>query len=379
MKIGIFVVTPGRKGGGPETYEIGLLRALARVDSRNEYFIYCTHPGAIKAVAIDQPNFVFRILQPSSRWVSLPVTLPLMLLKDGVDFFHATMVPPPWSATPLALTILCSSNWTHPEFYKRAVVRRLNALLSLGIKKADYLLCISRVLLNEVAERFKFPEARLRVSYMGVGPEFFPTDKQTAKETLGEKHGIKYPFALFIGQQQERKNIFRAIEAYAHFKKRTGAETRLLIVGREADHAGPIYDAIKAHGMLDHVTRLRYIPFLDLPILYNAADMLLFPSLWEGFGLPIIESMACGTPVVTSRATCLPEIAGDAAIVADPYSSEEIGDGMVRIHTEPDLRQTLITRGLERAKLFTWERCAESTLEVYSRMPRGVLHRTAHV
>jgi glycosyltransferase involved in cell wall biosynthesis len=248
-------------------------------------------------------------------------------------------------------------------------------LLSLGIRKADYLLCISRVLLEEVAERFGLAEERLRVSYMGVGPQFFPMDKNTARQTLADKHGIDYPFALFIGQQQERKNIFRAIEAYAHFKRQTGAETRLLIVGRDADETGPVYEAIRAHGVMEHVTRRRYIPFADLPVLYNSAEMLLFPSLWEGFGLPIIESMACGVPVVTSRATCLPEIAGDAAIVADPYSAEEIADGMVRIHTKPDLRQRLITRGLERARLFTWERCAESTLDVYSLMPRSTLRR----
>jgi glycosyltransferase involved in cell wall biosynthesis len=368
MKIGIFVVTPGRQGGGPETYEIQLLRALAKLDDSNEYFVYCTHEASVRAIGVDQPNFQYRILHPGARWFSIPVSLPVLLVKDGVDFFHATMVPPPFSPKPYVLTILCSSNWKHPEFYDRKVVWRLNTLLARGMKTASFFLCISRKLLDEVHNDYSISKEKLDVSYMGVGPEFKPQAEEDTQRILCEEHGIDYQYVLFLGQQQERKNVFRVIEAYGRFRAATGSTARLLLVGRNADDSGPIYDAIGQFGLQNQVTRLKYFPHSELRHLYCGADMLLFPSLWEGFGLPVIESMACGTPVVTSTATCLPEIAGDAAVVADPLSVDEIVAGMVRIETEPEFRKTLIQRGLERAKEFSWENCARSTLKAYIRM-----------
>src|SRR5262245_33717485 len=121
MKIGIFVVDVGRNGGGLETYEVELVRALAAVDTRNEYVIYCMNATARDAFAIQQPNVTYRVLRPSSPWVSLPVTLPIQLVQDRVDFFHATMVPPPIVKTPYLMSVLCFSSWSHPEFFARGV------------------------------------------------------------------------------------------------------------------------------------------------------------------------------------------------------------------------------------------------------------------
>jgi glycosyltransferase involved in cell wall biosynthesis len=185
---------------------------------------------------------------------------------------------------------------------------------------------------------------------------------------MSERHGIDYPYILFVGQQQERKNVLRVIEAYGRYRADSSSDARLLLVGRSPDEVGPISEQIRKFGLEQHVKRIGYFPFAELPYLYSGARMLAFPSLWEGFGIPVIESMACGTPVVTSTATCLPEIAGDSALVVDPQSVDEIAGAMTRIEREPGLRRTLIERGLERAKLFSWENCARSTLDAYSRM-----------
>lgn len=371
MRVGIFVVTPGRQGGGPETYEVQLLRALARIDQQNEYVVYCTNRAAIDAINVQRPNFRYRVLQPQARWISIPVTLPAMLIRDGVDFMHATMVPPPFSPKRYLLTILCSSNWKHPEFYERKVVWRLNKLLGRGMKSASMFLCISQRLMDEVHEDFHVSRERLQVSYMGVGTEFEPKGEDAARRWMAERHGVNYPYVLFVGQQQERKNVFRVIEAYARYRKETGSDARLLLVGRSPDEAGPISDHIRKSGLEEHITRIGYFPFAELPYLYSGARMLAFPSLWEGFGIPVIESMACGTPVVTSTATCLPEIAGDSALVVDPESVDQIAGAMIKIERDPKLRRTLIDRGLDRAKLFSWENCARSTLDAYSRMARA--------
>jgi len=371
MRIGIFVVTAGRHGGGPETYEVQLIRALARLDKTNQYFIYCTTPKGPLAIGVTQPNFTYRILRPSSRWISIPITLPLMFLLDRVDFYHATVVPPPWSPKPFLLSILCSSNWVHPEFYPKRVVWRLNKLLEKSLHRAQKLLCISKDLVNDVERMWNVPRNRMCVTYMGVGAEFTPRPHAEAAQLLTEKYKIVGPYFLFIGQQQERKNVFRVIEAYAKFRQRAGSLDslpKLLLVGREDDPTDAIAEAITKNGVASFVTRVRYVPFDEIPELYSAADALVFPSLWEGFGLPLIESMACGRPVITSTATCLPEVAGDAALIVDPESVDAIADAIYRIHTEPDLREDLIARGFERARIFTWDNCARATLDAYEAM-----------
>lgn len=381
MKIGVFVMTAGRRGGGPETYEVQLLRALARLDRTNEYFIYCTSKKGPPAIAVSQPNFHYRVLWPASRWISVPISLPLQMILDGVDFYHATMVPPPWSTKPFLLTILCSSNWIHPEFYPRRIVWRLNKLLEKSLGRARTLLCISKDLMQDVNEMWGIPESRMRVTYMGVGQEFQQRPIGAARQLLAERYGVRGRFLLFIGQQQERKNVFRVVEAYARFRKHVDVETSeipgLLLVGRADDSTDAIAAKIREHGIEEHVTRLPYVSFSELPDLYSAADTLLFPSLWEGFGLPVIEAMACGTPVVTSTATCLPEVAGDAALIVDPESVEAIADSILRLHLDTALRQHLITKGYDRARLFTWENCASVTLQAYEAMTRESVLPTA--
>jgi glycosyltransferase involved in cell wall biosynthesis len=372
MRIGIFVITPGRQGGGPETYEVQLLRALARTDEQNEYVVYCTHDAAIRAIGVQQPNFRYRVLQPGVRWISVPLTLPAMLVRDGIDFLHATMVPPPFSPKPYLLTILCSSNWKHPEFYQKKVVWRLNKLLARGMKSASMFLCISKHLLDEVHEDFGVAKNRMEVSYMGVGSEFEPKGREASRRWLSEKHGVHEPYVLFVGQQQERKNVFRVIEAYGQHRKQSGTDACLLLVGRNASKNGPITETIRRCGVEKYVMRIGYFPFTELPYLYSGANMLVFPSLCEGFGIPVIESMACATPVVTSTATCLPEIAGDAALVVDPQSVEGIAGAMTRIECDGTLRSALVEKGFQRARIFSWENCARSTLRAYTRMSPGV-------
>jgi glycosyltransferase involved in cell wall biosynthesis len=368
MRIGIFVAEVGRMAGGPETYEIQLLRALARLDQQNEYFVYCTHAGAVDAIGVRQDNFVYRVLQPASRWISLPVTLPAMLVRDGVRFYHATMVPPPLSPKDYCLSILCFSNWSHPEFYPKAVLRRLNFLLEIGLKKAKYLLCNSENLRNDIHRAFKVPMGRLSVTYLGVGPEFAPIPTEEARDFVRQRYGIEGQYVLFVGKHMERKNVFRVISAYHRFRKETGSAAKLLLIGREPSTTDAIHRQITELGLDEVVTRIRYAPYAELRYLYAGAEMFLFPSLWEGFGLPVIESMACGTPVITSNVTSLPEVAGDGAIVVDPESVDQIVDGMLRLHRDPAFRSALVERGIRQASKFTWDNCARATLESYARM-----------
>jgi glycosyltransferase involved in cell wall biosynthesis len=370
MRIGVLVLMAGREAGGPETYEVEMLRALAAIDRENEYIVYCTGPEAPRAIAIEQDNFRYHVLAPRTRAVSLTVSLPAQLLKDGVDFLHATFTPPPLAVRPELLTMHCLSSFVHPEFYSPMIAWRLNSLLRIGMRRAKCVLCVSRTTADDVHQRFGVERERLAVAYNGVSPRFAPVPQDTAAQRVRDALGLHGPYALFVGKLEPRKNVMRLLEAFAQFRRDTGSETRLLLAGNRTAVTPAIGQQIARLGLDEAVVQPGYVPSEHLTSLYSAARMFLLPSLWEGFGIPIVEAMACGTPVLTSSVTCLPEIAGDAAVIVDPQSVASIAEGIARLDASEELRATLTRRGYERAKLFTWENSARDTLAAYQRMTR---------
>jgi glycosyltransferase involved in cell wall biosynthesis len=368
MRIGVLVLMAGREAGGPETYEVEMLRALAAIDRDNEYIVYCTGDEAPRAIGIVQDNFRYHVLGPRPRAISLTLSLPAQLIRDGVDFLHSTFTPPPISVRPEMLTMHCLSSFVHPEFYTPLIAWRLNRLLTMGMRRSKCVLCVSQSTADDVHERFGVERSRLAVAYNGVSPKFHPVDRLEAESLVRDRLGIEGPYALFVGKLEPRKNVMRLLEAFARFKRDTQSDTRLLLAGNRTRVTPAIERQIADLGIGDAVIQPGYVPSELLAPMYSAARMFLLPSLWEGFGIPIVEAMACGTPVLTSNVTCLPEIAGDAAVIVDPHSVDSIAEGIARLDASPELRSTLIKRGWHRAPLFTWTNSARSTRAAYERM-----------
>jgi glycosyltransferase involved in cell wall biosynthesis len=364
----VLVLMAGREAGGPETYEVEMLRALAAIDRDNEYVVYCTGDEAPRAIGIVQDNFEYKVLGPRTRAISLTVSLPARLMRDGVDFLHSTFTPPPFSVTPEMLTMHCLSSFVHPEFYTPLIAWRLNQLLRIGMRRSKCVLCVSQSTADDVHERFGVERERLAVAYNGVSPKFQPVERSHAESLVRDRLGIDGPYALFVGKLEPRKNVMRLLEAFAQFKRQTGSKTRLLLAGNRTRVTPAIEQKIANLGLEFAVIQPGYVPSDLLAPMYSAARMFLLPSLWEGFGIPIVEAMACGTPVLTSQVTCLPEIAGDAAVIVDPYSVDSIAEGIARLDASQDLRNTLIARGFDRAPLFTWTNSARATRAAYERM-----------
>ena len=368
MRIGVLVLMAGRDAGGPDTYEVEMLRALAQLDRVNEYVVYCTGDEAPRAIGVDQHNVRYRVLQPRSRAISLTATLPAQMLKDGVDFLHSTFTPPPFAVRPEVLTLHCLSSFVHPEFYSPLIAWRLNSLLRRGIQRAKCVLCVSHATANDVHERFGVDRERLAVAHNGVSARFQPVAPAEARQRIRGEMDIDAPYALFVGKLEPRKNVMRLLEAFALFRRDTGSETKLLLAGNRTAVTPAIDAQIARLGLQNIVIQPGYVRSELLASLYSGARMFLLPSLWEGFGIPIVEAMTCGTPVLTSNVTCLPEIAGDAAIIVNPESAASIAEGIARLDGSDDLRRSLTERGHERARLFTWDRSARTTLAVYQRM-----------
>ncbi len=358
MRIGIVPLALGRQAGGPETYEFELIRGLAKIDAENEYFIYCPEPRAAAALGALPSNFTLRLLPPP-RALSLAFALPRRMSADRLDLFHATYAPPPFPNKPFLFTMHCASNFAHPEFYPTWIRWRLNALQRVGLRRARSILCVSDFVAGYLRDVFRVPPGRLATVYNGVAPEFF----------AAQGSAFDFPYVLFVGKLQARKNVVGLIQAFARYRDETRSESKLVLAGKRVETSEGIDEAIASTGLADQIVELGYV--VDraslLPRLYAGARMMVLPSFYEGFNIPILEAMAAGCPVVTSNETSLPESAGGAALLVDPHSVPSIASAMVRLDRDAALRCDLIARGRRRVSQLTWEATARQTLAAYKR------------
>jgi glycosyltransferase involved in cell wall biosynthesis len=231
-------------------------------------------------------------------------------------------------------------------------------------RRADRILTVSEFCARDIVCTYGLPEEKVVVAYPAVAERFRPREKAPAQEQLARAYGIAPGFLLYVGRIQVRKNLVRLIEAYAHARKQ-GVSEKLVIVGPRDYGAKQLVARIDELGLSDSVVFPGYVAADDLPLFFNAAEAFLFPSLFEGFGLPVIESMASGLPTVTSYGSSLEEVAADAALLVDPTDVAALSAAIQRILSDAELRRSLIERGLRRASQFTVENFAQRVLEVY--------------
>lgn len=365
MRVGILAGCLGRGDGGPETYERELIKALASQDRTNEYRIYAFEPEAADHLGELPENFRVRVLWPRSRWVSLAASLPAWMVGDGIDVLHACLYPPPICPAPLVFTMHDVSPITRPDFFAPSVYRRLNPLIRKGLKQARVVLCVSNDALTTTAEVTGMDTRRMRVAPHGVSAVFKPIPPASARAEIDAKLGVSGEYFLYVGKIMGRKNIVRTIEAFGKFVERTGAATKLVLAGRRLYDTSDVDQAIERLDLAGRIVEVGYVPDELLPALYAGAKAFIYATLWEGFGLPLLEAMASGTPVVASNVSSIPEISGDAALLVDPHSVDQIADAMIRLHTDRSLAKTLVAAGLERCKTFTWANTARLTIGAY--------------
>jgi glycosyltransferase involved in cell wall biosynthesis len=232
------------------------------------------------------------------------------------------------------------------------------------VPKLDKVITISHHSKKDICEYLTMPESKISVTQLATDARFRPLPDKIVTPVLSQHH-LEEPYILYVGSIEPRKNLVRLLKAFAQTNKKL-PQFKLVIVGaRNYWKSSPVAETVKEFSLQDQVVFTGYIPDEDLPAIYNGAYLFCFPSLYEGFGLPVLEAMACGTPVITSNTSSLPEVAGDAALLVDPYQVEDIATGMENVLENPSLTLELKTKGLERAKQFTWEKTARETIKVY--------------
>jgi glycosyltransferase involved in cell wall biosynthesis len=291
--------------------------------------------------------------------------VPIEVARLRPDVYHS-----PNYILPLALG--CPTVVTiHDLFYLDGSLHRLRShlylslLANMAIRRASRVICVSAYTRDQLVQRFPDASGKVRVVGEGVDARFRPPS-QAAMESLRERLGICEPFVLFVGTGEPRKNLVRLIKAFERAVTRAGAPHHLIVAGAQGWKDGPIRSAYETSGVRDRIHMVGYLSDEDLPAAYGAADVFAYPSQAEGFGLPALEAMACGTAVLTSNSSAIPEVVGDSALLIDPLDEEDLARGLERLLCDPKERRALGEAGIRRAAGFSWDRVAAQTMAVYA-------------
>jgi len=295
------------------------------------------------------------------------------VLSERVDLVHATdHLIPKLRKTPVIATLMDAIPLSHPEWVTYRYRALKNALWRKSSHWADHILTISEYSKSEIETHFGISERKITVIPLAVDQRWFSDISDQTSLEVSKRLKLPKSYYLFVGTLQPRKNVRRVIEAHQSLPSATREEFPLIIVGREGWDSD-VADGLKTGRYGDKISWLQYLDLSDLYTVVSLAKSLVFPSLHEGFGLPVLEAMAAGTPVITSNNTSLPEVAGEAALLVDPLDVTDIANAMLKVVSDVLLADTLKAKGVTRARQFTWERCAEETVGVY----KNVLGKSA--
>jgi glycosyltransferase involved in cell wall biosynthesis len=348
---------------GIGTYLTNLLENLAAIENEFVFEVIC-------------PRQKLLVRLPPDRFRYVPGKSPIYSVREQWEIArlasHAQVLHSPHYNAPLfyqgnlVVTIHDLIHVTDPTF-KGTLAARLYArpMFNLVARRADCLIADSEFTKTQIVEHLPISPSKVVVVYLGVSDHFCPHDRGQALPRVSSLLGLKRPYILFVGNLKPHKNVKTLLHAFSQMCAHSDFDHQLVILGDDRKWKVDLVSECEKSGINDRVLFAPHVRYEDLPWVYGAAEILVMPSFIEGFGLPVLEAMACGTPVVCSRAASLPEVAGDAAEYFEPTSVEGLAAGMERVLGSAERQAELRHRGLERVKLFSWDECARRHCEVY--------------
>lgn len=373
--IGIDYTAAYEQGAGIGRYVRELVRALAALDTQTPYRLFVAGATRGNLPASPGANFSWRPTRITPLWFArlwhrLQLPLPVEAFTGRVTLFHATdfTLPPVLPGTKTLLTVHDLSFVRAPETTTPVLKAYLDKVVPRSVRRATHVLADSQATKDDLVDLYGTSPDKITVLLGGVNPEFEPVLDEDTRRAARRRYAIPdNPYIFSVGTVQPRKNYARLIEAVSLLGPAFG-DVHLVIAGGHGWLDDSIYQAVHTFGLDERVHFTGFVRDGDLPALYSAATCFAYPSLYEGIGLPVLEAMACGTPVVTSNISSMPEISGEAALLVDPYDVAALADALRTLLSEDALRQDLVQRGFSQAATFTWERAAAQLYGVYQHM-----------
>lgn len=366
MRIGV-MLRHLREPGGIAVYTTSLIDALLDLDRSNVYVLLHREPATVGRFP-SAPNVEPVVVPGRSKLVWDQVAVPAAATRLGLDLiFNPKLSVPLAARVPTVFVLHGGEQFVLPEHYRWHDRLYTRTTMPLYCRKAAAIVSPTRTGAADIVRHLAVPPGKIAQIYEAAHPRFTTPSPPAMRDAVRARHGLPDRFVLFVGGRDPRKNFRRLLDAFARFRGRFPHALVAPGFARWTDEAAD-RALVRAKGLEGAVHFPGFVPDEDLPALYAAADMLVSPSLYEGFGLPALEAMAQGCPVVASTRGCAPEVVGDAALLADPYSVDDIHGQMTRLATDRALRAALVARGYRRAAIFSWERAARETLALFERL-----------
>jgi glycosyltransferase involved in cell wall biosynthesis len=377
MKIGIEGQRLFRKKKhGMDMVALEMIRNLQQLDHENEYVVF-VKPDVDDAILSETENF--KIIKLPGGFYPLweQFALPRAARKAGCQVLHCTSnTAPLFTKIPQVVTlhdiiymessylkILRRSGTLYQKFgnlYRRLVVPRI-------VKKSLKIITVSNFERNRIGDYFGMKDnSRLTAVYNGVGEHFKPVNSSVELERVREKYNLPARYFFFLGNTDPKKNTKGTLKAYSDFVKQKGDEIKLVMIDFDRSELEKLLEEIGDPSLMNNIRLTGYVVNTDLPAIYSQCEAFLYPSLRESFGIPILEAMASGAPVITSNTSSMPEVAGDAALIIDPYNPEEITSAMLHLLDDTQIREKLVKKGFEQAAKFSWKSMARQVLGIYN-------------
>ena len=357
---------------GIGTYIRNLLRQLARLDRDTEFVVLARPADCAPVVALGD-NFRPVPETAANYSVAEQIRIPWALRREGVTLFHAPhYVLPPLVPCRSVVTIHDCIHLMFPQYLpNRLALVYARTSIGLASRRATRVLTVSESSKRDILRFVDVPADKIDVIYNAYDERFGVEPNEEDVIRVRERYQLHDEFVLYAGNVKPHKNLERMIEAYDLVRKRGLDHLKLVLIGDEISKYAALRRAVHSHQLHKYVRFLGYLPEETLAVMYRLAGVFVFPSLYEGFGLPPLEAMASGTPVVTSNVSSLPEVAGDAAVLVDPYRPEAIADGIERVLCDETLRRDLRAKGLARARQFSWEASVRRVREIYGEVAQA--------
>ena len=367
LHIAIDAHSVGARLAGNESYAINLIESLAQIDSVNRYTLYVTKREAVDRFNGRWPNFSVRLTLPHTPLVRIPLTLSTELRRNPVDVLHVQFTAPPFAPCPVVVSIHDLSFEHLPLTFKRRSRMQLRLTVRQSARRAARILTLSESVRRDIIETYGIAPERVTTIPIAAPAHFRPVTNEEEIQRVRHAYNIAGDYILSVGSIQPRKNLTRLVAAYARLRRERaeGKLPRLVIVGKQAWLYDETLRAIREQGIGDLTVLTGYVPDADLPALYSGAVCFVYPSYFEGFGLPPLEAMQCGAPVIAGNRTSLPEVVGEAGLLVDPFDEAAIATAIARLVDDSDLRAELRVKGLKRARMFDWRETARRTLSIY--------------